>query len=310
MTPELDLLERLQRVGEPKPTAPSEGSVAESELTKGDPDASIPLSIRNLFTHHDAHPIVLDFALLKAFGLSWLSWEAETLWTEIHKTFSTQISELTRAKIQTIKTCHVSDLPWEKWQVFEKIVQGLSGNIPRFDLMQAASVEQLCVAIDTLDALRRREFSDEVKLYMAASLLHDDIIFAPPPLDFIQTELSHPHYECLDCGNTDSALFHDGACFECSRRWENGGSLTGSIDPEDAKAGRNLKVTLKYDPDSTEALWQRVKNKPTAEVADDLPESVEGTQVARLLVARDHMNVRRRQLADQLTALKTWLGAQ
>jgi hypothetical protein len=276
---------------------------------KGDPDASVPVSIRNLFTHHDAHPVVLDFALIKAFGPAWFSWEAETLWVEIQHTFQTQISELTRAKIQAVKTCHVSLLPWAKWQVFEKIIQGLNNVIPRFDLMQAPSVEQLYAGIDILDTIRRQPFEDEVKLYMAASLLHDDIIYAPEPLDIIQLELSHPHYLCLDCGNQDSALFHDGTCYECSRRWETGATLSGRPDAEAGNVGRNLKVVLKFDPDSTEILWQKYKTKPTGEVADELPETHEGVQVARLLVARDYMNVRRRQLADQLTALKTWLGA-
>jgi hypothetical protein len=31
--------------------------------------------------------------------------------------------------------------------------------------------------------------------------------------------------------------------------------------------------------------------------------------VAKLLMARDYMNIRRRQLAAQLTDLKSWLGA-
>jgi hypothetical protein len=309
MTPEFDLYQRLKGVGAIAPTAPSEGSVVEAEVMKGDPDAGVPVSIRNLFTHHDSHPVVLDFALIKAFGVAWFNWEAETLWAEIQRTFQTQISELTRAKIQTVKTCHVSLLPWAKWQVFEKVIQGLNNVIPRFDTMQAPSVEQLYAGIDILDTLRRQPFEDEVRLYMAAALLHDDIIYAPAPLDIIQTELSHPHYQCLDCGSEDSALFHDGVCFECSRRWENGTTLAGRPDPEAGNVGRNLKVVLKYDPDSTERLWDLYKTKPTNAVADELPETQEGVHVARLLVARDYMNVRRRQLADQLTSLKTWLGA-
>jgi hypothetical protein len=308
MTPEEDLYQRLSDAQRIVPTAPLEGSEVEAEMMRGDPDASAPVTIRNLFTHHDAHPIVLDFALLRSFGLDWLGWEAETIWSEVQRTFKTQISELTRAKIQTVKTCHVSNGPWEHWQVFEKIMQGLNNVIPRFDLMQAPQIEQLYAGIDILDSIRHNDFSDEVRLYMAAAALNDEIIFVPPPLDFIQVEVSQPHYVCKDCGNQDLALFHDGICDTCTQRWL-GGTLSGRPDPAAMLngKGRNTFLELRYNPDSTEALWNKVKDLPSEKV--DLEETAEGTQVAKLLMARDYMNVRRKQLAEQLTSLKTWLGA-
>jgi hypothetical protein len=52
-----------------------------------------------------------------------------------------------------------------------------------------------------------------------------------------------------------------------------------------------------------------VKNKPTDQVVNEIEETPEGTQVAKLLIARDFLNLRRRQLATQLTSLKSWLGA-
>ena len=293
-----------------KPTAPSEGSAVEKELLKVDPDASTPVTIRNLFTHHDAHPVVLQFALLRAFGADWIGWEPETIWASIQKSFQTQISELARAKVQAVKTCLSSPGPWESWQVFEKVIQALNNNIPRWDLMQAPTIEQLYAGVDVLEEIHRRPFSDEVKLYMAAAVLHEDVIFVPPPLDFIQVEVSHPHFLCLDCGNEDSALFHDGICDTCTQKWADG-TMSGRPDPKLLESGRgkNLKTVLRYNPDTTEALWRTVSTKATETVIDDLPETAEGTQVMKLLVARDYMNVRRRQLADQLTSLKTWLGA-
>jgi hypothetical protein len=298
VTPEEDLFQRLSQAERVRPTAP----------VGLDQDTSTPVSIRNLFTHHDAHPIVLDFALLRAFQLDWLGWEAETVWAEIQRVFKTQISELTRAKIQTVKTCHISNGPWEHWQVFEKIMQGLNNNIPRFELMQAPTIEQLYAGVDILEGLRQNEYSDEVKLYMSAAVLNEEVIFVPPPLDFIQVEVSQPYYHCKDCGNEDLALFHDGICDTCTQRWL-GGTLGGQPSKEslDSGKGRNTRLVLRYDPDTTQKLWDEVRDKPILDV--DLPETAEGTQVAKLLVARDYMNVRRRQMADQLTALKTWLGA-
>jgi hypothetical protein len=309
MTPEETLFDRLKVVGEVQPTAPSEGSVVEQELMKGDPDTRVPVTVRNLFTHHDAHPVVIDFALLRAFGLDWLGWEAETLWAEIHTTFNSQISELSRAKIQTVKSLHLSELPWSRWQVFEKVVQGLNNNIPRFDLMQAPTLEQLYSAIDIMDTIRRREFDDEVRHYIAAAVLHEDVIFVPPPLEFVQAEVTLPHTRCKDCGNEDLALFHDGICDTCTQKWTH--DLSGRPDSAllASGLGKNTEVVLRFNPDMVQHRWEQMKGKLTAEVADQLEETAEDIQVAKLLVARDYMNVRRRQLADQLTALKSWLGA-
>lgn len=280
----------------------------EKELEQGDPDASTPVTLRNLFTHHDTHPVVLDFALMKAFGVEWLGWDAPTIWVMIQKTFKMPVSEHARAKVQTVKTLHVSNAPWDQWPVFEKIIQGLNNNIPKFEVMQAPSLEQLYAGIDMLDHIRTREFSDEVKRYMAAAVLHEDVTFVPPPLDFIQLEVGQPFYRCLDCGNEDSALFHDGTCDTCTHKFDPDKGLSMRPDQEDLLQGRgkNLELHLRHDPEFVAKKWAEVKDKPTASV--ELEEDEVGTQVAKLLIARDYMNVRRRQLAEQLTTMKSWLG--
>lgn len=309
MNPELDLLQRLKNVGALKPTAPTTGSPMEKELEKGDPDFSTLVSIRNLFTHHDTHPIVIDFALLKAFGPAWFGWETPTIYAEIKRTFQSEISEHARAKIQTVKTIHVSNGVWNSWQVFEKIVQGLNNNIPRWDLMQAPSLEQLYAGIDMLDQLRHEEFSDEVKLYIAAAVLHEDVFFVPPPLDFLQTEVAQPYYRCRDCGGEDSALFHDGLCDTCTGKFDvsHGLSMRPNQDLLDQGRGKNLELILRFDPSPVEKRWKLVEHLPIEEV--ELEETQEDVQVAKLLIARDYTNIRRRQLAEQLVSLRSWLGA-
>lgn len=280
----------------------------ETELKRLEPDSSTPLSIRNLFTHHDAHPVVLDFALLKAFGPQWFGWDTTTVFQEIQRVFSSQISEHSRAKIQAIKTLHLVDTPWTSWQVFEKVIQALNNNVPRWELMQAPSLEQLYAGIDIIEEIRQEDFSDEVKQYMAAAVLNEDVFFVPPPLDFIQVEVSHPHYVCLDCGNQDSALFSDGTCDTCTHKYdaENGLSFRPDQDALDSGKGKNLKLILKFDPDPIETRWNQVSHMASNDV--DLQETQVDIQVAKLLVARDYMNIRRRQLAEQLIALKSWLG--
>jgi hypothetical protein len=280
----------------------------EVEMKKGDPDFSTPVTIRNLFTHHDTHPIVIDVALLKTFGLEWWTWEQETIEAEIQRVFKSQISEHAKAKIQTIKTLHVSDGPWQSWHVFEKIMQGLNNNLPDWQLMQAPSLDQLYAGIDMMDSIRAEEFADEVKLYIAAAVLNEDVFFVPQPLEFAQPEVAQPYWHCKDCGNEDSALFHDGICDTCTKRFDFG-SFDMQPDPEllAAGKGKNCTLALRFDPDAVEKRWKEVQHLPTDKV--ELQEEQADIQVAKLLIARDYMNIRRRQLAEQLVSLKSWLGA-
>lgn len=308
-TPELDLFKRLNGLSAVKPTAPSEDSSVEQELKKQDPDFGIPVSLRNLFTHQETHPVILDFALLKAFGPQWFGWETPTIYQEIQRKFSSQISEHARSKIQAIKTVHITDKPWESWQVFEKVIQAFNGNIPKWEIMQAPSLDQLYAGVDILDSIRHEEFDDEVKGYMAAAVLNDDVFYVPPPLDFIQVEISHPKYVCLDCGHEENALNHDGYCTFCTQKLdpERGLSLTPNPELVAQGKGKNLKLVLQFDPDPIQSRWAQVSGKATDKV--ELEENQVDIQVAKLLLARDYMNIRRRQLAEQLVALKSWLGA-
>lgn len=301
---ERELYDRLMQSAAANPTAPVEPSLLASA---SDPDAGTPISIRNLFTHHDTHPIVIDFALLKAFGLEWMGWEPETIWSEVQYVFKSQISEHARAKVHTVRSLHVSNFPWEKWQVFEKIIQGLNNNIPRWAMMQAPSLEQLFAGVDMMETIRVMEFSDEVKLYMAGAVLNEDVLFVPAPLSFIQTEISQPTYHCRDCGNENSALFHDGVCGSCTRKFSSDLGMRPDTEALNAGRGKNLEVRLKFDPDAVQRRWEEVKSTPIEDV--NLEENEVDTQIAKLLVARDYTNIRRRQLAEQLTNLKSWLGA-
>lgn len=308
-SPEQDLLERLRLVGAVKETAPSSDSDIEKELEKTDSDYRVPLSLRNLFTHHDSHPIVLDLALIKAFEMEWLLWEPETIWSSIHSMFQSNVSEHNRAKIQAVQTLHVTPAPWNLWQVFEKVIQALNNNIPRFDVMQAPSLEQLYAGVDIMDTLRREQFSQEVKSYMAAAILHDEVVFAPQPLDFVQVEISQPRYKCEDCGMVYSALFHDGICDSCSQKFDPEQGLSMRPKPELLQAGfgKRMTLSLKYDPNPVQKRWEEIRTLRTNDIV--LDENQIDIQAAKLLIARDYMNIRRRQLAEQLVSLKSWLGA-
>jgi hypothetical protein len=303
---EQELYDRLLLAQKIAPTAPTATST---------PDSSKPVTLRNLFTHPDSHPVALDFALLKAFGNDWYAWEAETLWDEIPQTFGTQISELCRQKIRAIQACKSSVLPWKSWQVFEKVAAVFNGSLPTFEIAQPLSVGEIYAAVDILDFLRKVPYDDQVKLYLAATILDNDLFFVPPPLDFIQMEVAQPFIHCADCGNDEPALFHDGACSNCTQRMHPEQMLTMQPrqDLVNAGKGKNTTTSFRYDPTSVAKRWEEVKTASLSEIErtfSDKEMTMEDVQVRQLLYARDYMNIRRQQLTEQLTALKSWMATQ
>jgi hypothetical protein len=311
MTPEDALFDRLHSAEKVVPTASTIGSPEESYVrSKGEPDSSKPVTLRNLFTHPDAHPITLDFAMMKAFGEDWFGWQAETLWDEIRDEFGSQLSELCKQKIRALQACHVSVLPWKAWQVFEKVAHAFNGTLPNFSIVQMLDLEELFATVDMLAFTRKEKFSDEVKLYMAGTVLHEDVFFVPAPLDFLQMEVSQPHYHCNDCGNEEPALFHDGFCSACTERMhpEQGLTLEPRQELVNQGLGKNTTIVPRYDHQAIAKRWEEVKALPFSEFKPD-EDRMEDVQVRQLLLARDYMNIRRKQLAEQLTALKPWMGA-
>jgi hypothetical protein len=141
-----------------------------------------PLTIKALFTNKEASPVVLGLVLLKEFGSEYLDWEADTIWKEIEKTWGTTTSEANKNKIQAIRTCHVTDLPYEAWETFEKVSMGLMGYPPRFDVMQQLTPHMAAVAIDTMQQIRNFSISREVYKYVAAAMLDFGMVYGLGPL--------------------------------------------------------------------------------------------------------------------------------
>ena len=147
---------------------------------------------------------------------------------------------------------------------------------------------------------------------MASVVLDNDVFFVPEPLHFIQLEVSQPHYICKDCGNKESALFHDGLCAHCTDRMgpEQGMSMRPKEDRVQAGAGQNMVIEIQHPPEAVSDKWEQVKGLTLAEALTKLDLSNEvDIQVSKLLEAKDYMNEKRRLLAEQITTLKAWLGS-
>lgn len=150
-----------------------------------------PLSARNLFVHHDTHPLVLDIKLMDQYETDWFEWEPETLWREIMDDFRTpSISDHVKSKIQAVKTIHISDWCFNKWETFCVITQALNNNIPDFEVMRKPTLSQLFATVDMMTMIRSDiPFGADLQQWCAATFITDGVIYAPRPLVFCQDEI-------------------------------------------------------------------------------------------------------------------------
>jgi hypothetical protein len=229
---------------------------------------------RDLLTHHDAHPVAIHKLLDRTFGFEWLAWDPDALWQELKDEFGSVVSELSRSKIQALRSLHANEFFWNNWEIFCPVVQSLNNRIPNFWIMQKPSIAQLYTTIDMVGLVRDMPYGKEVSKFIAAAFMNDGVFYAPPPLDFIQGELSSPRYQCSNCGQI-AHDFSNKACDSCG---------STSID--------------RYNNVEVGELKPKIDSILKGEI-DDLKEEPEDIQGAKLLVAMEYMKFRRKQFDSQ-----------
>ena len=148
-----------------------------------------PVTFINLFQHPDAHPYVLDLALLKKYGPEWMEWERETLRRRVPTDFHTAgISDLTFAKLNGMKTLHYVDTFWRSWEVFVMVTMALNNLFPDFNVMQVPTVSQCSIAVDIANRVREGVWSEEMKVYLQTVFKFDGIFCSIEPLDFVEID--------------------------------------------------------------------------------------------------------------------------
>ena len=260
------------------------------------------------FNYHDAHPITLMMALLEKFGPECFEWEGDTLKREISITFNSPIiSEHNWQKIQAVRALTGTVGFWVEWHIFEKMVQALNNNVPRFDISQRCTIAQLMAGVDIANTIRKEEYGEEIRKYISACAIDQGIEYLPPPLDFAQGVLSEPRYKCKVCG-TDALDDLDGRCDFCCGRFQDGRPFNFKPSEHVPKdAGTKVERYLTRDPDPVRKRFVELKLKDRSEM--DLSDEVsEDVQTAKLLVAYDYMRMRQKQLVNQLEELKSWMA--
>lgn len=263
--------------------------------------------ILRYFNYHDSHPVGLMMVLMEKFGVRWFEWEPDTLRTEIVESFrATGISVHNWQKIQAVRTLVLTTGFWNEWHIFEKLIQALNNNVPRFDITQRCSSSQLMAGVDIANTIRRETFNDEIACYVAACLLDEGIVYAPPPLDFAQQVLSKPMYRCRVCGTVETDDI-DGRCDFCTGRFQDEHPLNFKPSVHvDANAGKDVERFLARDHGPIEKRYSQLKQVDRSELDLD-PDSNVDTQTVKLLVAHDYMGKRKREQIEQLEELKSWV---
>jgi ribosomal protein L37E len=267
-----------------KPTdkVPEEGDQGQPQSITGEADFR-PFTLRSVFAHHDSHPLLLDMLLLEKYGIEWLGWEPETLWQAISEDFKTTISTANAGMVQAARTCHLTEAPWVAWEIFTPVCQALNNNIPNFKTFFKPTIAQTMFAVEVMNSIDDRKFSEELERFVAAVFLDASVFYLPPPVDFAQKTAMRIEYRCSKCGRVD--LDDDNLmCDSCGA-------------PQSA-----LKTMPKWDPEPTRKRYELIVSQ--GEEHDVLQEKGVDVQVAKLLVARNYLAFRRQQLTDQLKAVK------
>lgn len=265
---------------------------------------------RSIFSHPEAHPLTLSMILLKNFELDWLTWLPETLFKEIEETFKTSIADVNRVKILATQTLHVTDAFWTSWEVFEKTLWALNGTPPLTDVMQPPDLSILMSGVNIADSIRKEPYSEEVAKYCAAVFQNEHVHYAPEPLDFCQLFLSEPYYTCKDCGKKGSALdTFDGLCSSCAGHYDSEHPFAFEPDQEAVKKGfgKNIEISITFDPGPVKERFEELDKIDPAKLPGLIKETPEDIQAAKLIIAKDYMKFKDKQLSEQLTSMRSWL---
>lgn len=176
---------------EPGVTAVTETTAEEVEHSNVAPQRihAAGVTLTNLFRHPDTHPIVLDLALLKAYGVDWFFWEMETLKHYIEDDFKPGLSSLNLEKLQAMRTLHLRPEFWERWEVFNPVVGALNNEYAEFELIRPPTVAHMMVAVDIANRVNDDvTFSSEVANFMGVVHRWDDILVPQAPLEMARVD--------------------------------------------------------------------------------------------------------------------------
>jgi hypothetical protein len=109
------------------------------------------------------------------------------------------ISDINMSKINAVKTLHLVDTFWERWEVFNWCTMALNGIFPDFEVMQVPTISQCLISCDIARRLRMDvDWSSEVKEFVSAVFRTDGVVCAFEPCDFISIDTEGLPVDCAE----------------------------------------------------------------------------------------------------------------
>lgn len=281
----LDLVSVVHRIVQ---SVQDEGGSRKTASLRADGTESAPITKANMWRHPNAHPLALALVLLDRYGESFFEWDPLPLKLTLERD-GISLSNSVWTKIQSVRPLFTSPSPWRQWQIFHWVCLGLAGHSPNFVYLEIPEPGHLGAGFDMMRSVDpKRETSDEVDKFIAASFRNDGIPYIPDPLSFAQRELEVPRITCKRCGaiHRDD---NDVRCVTCGSK--------KSLEP----------VPYEYaaSRDAVKALYEEHRSAPLEKAVESLPDTPVGLAAHRLLVQWDYVSRVRAQLVDQLRMLRT-----
>jgi len=163
-----------------------------------------------LFKDPSSSPIKLYHAI-QELGIQVLAWKPETLMAAIDKKFHgwsqeraseavlkfhetgtlvTDVPSLTRQKLYAIRVVVTSDLPHNEWNVFEKVGSAFNNRHAKFDIVERLTTAECARTIAIIEAMRPDKYSNEIKVYIAATA-HEDGFYTLEPSKYLNMAEAH-----------------------------------------------------------------------------------------------------------------------
>jgi len=127
------------------------------------------------------HLLVLDILCLRELGPEFITYEPETLFSEMRRRFG-KLGRVTSEKLLACQVLHSNNLYWTEWEAFEKVTASISGEVAIFSYVQPPDPEEAAVSLTTAGQFADHEYSDEVLRYLASVCLHSGLFYLEGPL--------------------------------------------------------------------------------------------------------------------------------
>jgi hypothetical protein len=139
--------------------------------------------------------------LTDKYGEAWRDWEIETIATTIRQDHGVTLGDHAVEVIGALQAIVKTNMPFEDWHVFEKVVHALNGNIVDFTQVQQCEMDDIAYTLKVMNALRpwgsEDVFSEEVENYIACCAKVSGVVFLPQDLFSVSLDVVQDNLDRL-----------------------------------------------------------------------------------------------------------------